>query len=70
MMDDRYYVQCLTAQIFLIRERISVDSKPGSNDRLVRAFDARHDADVFARCVNEKQMQLDELYGHWVQHAL
>jgi len=70
MTNDRYYVQRLTAQVFLIRERISADGKPGLGDRLVRAFDIRHDADLYANAVNEKQRMLDEQYGHWAQQAL
>jgi hypothetical protein len=69
-MNDRYYVQRLTAQVFLIRERVSADEKPGSGDRLVRAFDYRHDADLYANDGNEKQRMLDEQYGHWVQQAI
>lgn len=69
-MQDRYYVQHLTEQVFLIRECLSVDGKPGPGDRLVRAFDVRHDADLYARDVNERQRMLDEQYGHWVQLAL
>ena len=37
MMEDRYYVQVLTAQVFLIRERVSADREPGPGDRLVRS---------------------------------
>ncbi|HLZ57221.1 MAG TPA: hypothetical protein VKR06_09765 [Ktedonosporobacter sp.] len=68
-MEDRYYVQCLTAQVFVIRERLSVDGKPGPNDRFVRAFDMRDDAYMYVHDVNEAQRKLDEQYGHWVQHA-
>jgi hypothetical protein len=70
MLKDRYYVQCLTEQVFLIRECLSADGKPGRGDRLVRAFDIRHDADLYANEVNEKQRMLDEQYGHWVQPAI
>jgi hypothetical protein len=69
MMEDRYYVQRLTEQVFLIRERLSVDGEPGPDDRIVRSFDVRHDAYVYTDSVNEMQRKLDELYGHWVQHA-
>ncbi len=70
MMEDRYYVQRLTEQIFLIRERVSADGEPGPDDRIVRSFNARHDAYQYADSVNEKQKELDEHYGHWVQHAI
>ena len=70
MIEDRYYVQSLTEQVFLIRERRSVDGEPGSNDQIVRSFDVRHDAYMYAGSLNEKQRKLDENYGHWVQHAI
>ena len=55
MMEDRYYVQRLTEQVFLVRERISIDGRPGPDDRLVRSFDMRHDAEMYAGSVNERQ---------------
>ncbi len=70
MMEGRYYVQRLTEQLFLIRERMSADGEPGPDDRLVRSFDVRHDAYMYADRMNEKQKQLDEQYGHWAQRAL
>ena len=70
MMEDRYYVQRLTEQVFLIRERLSADGEPGPADRLVRSFDVRHDADMYASSVNERQRKLDEHHGQWTQHAI
>ena len=70
MMEDRYYVQRLTEQVFLIRERMSAEGGPGADDRIVRSFDVRHDAYVYAESMNERQKELDEQYGHWAQHAL
>jgi hypothetical protein len=70
MMEGRYYVQRLTEQVFLIRERMSADDEPGPDDRIVRSFDVRHDAYMYADSMNEKQKQLDEQYGHWAQRAL
>jgi hypothetical protein len=67
---NRYYVQPVTTQVFLIRECLSLDGKPGLDDRLVRAFDIRHDAEIYAHSGNEKQRQLDAQHGHWVQRAL
>ncbi len=69
MTEDRYYVQSLTEQVFLVRERVSTDGKPGPNDRIVRSFDVRHDAYMYVGNLNEKQRKLDENYGHWTQHA-
>ena len=69
MMEDRYYIQRLTEQVFLIRERLSADGWPGSDDRIVRSFDVRHDAYQYVGSVNERQRKLDEHYGHWAQHA-
>lgn len=64
MKKDRYYVQRLTEQVFVIRERLSTDGEPGPDDRIVRSFDARHDAHVYADSVNERQRKLDEDDGH------
>jgi hypothetical protein len=70
MIEDRYYIQRLTEQVFLIRERASPEGEAGPDDRIVRSFDVRHDANMFAESMNEKQRKLDEQYGHWAQHAL
>ncbi len=70
MTDDRYYVQQLTAQIFLIRERMSAGDEPGPDDRIVRSFDIRHDAYLYVSSVNDAQRKLDEDYGHWVRNAI
>jgi hypothetical protein len=69
-MEDRYYVQRLTEQVFLVRERVSTEGKPGPGDRIVRSFDARHDAYVYAESVNDMQRKLDEQHGHWAQHPI
>jgi hypothetical protein len=70
MMEDRYYVQRLTEQIFLVRERASADGGPGPDDRIVRSFNFRHDAYTFVGNVNDAQRKLDEQYGCWAQHAI
>ena len=59
-MEDRYYVQRLTEQVFLIRERKSVDGESGPDDRIVRSFVFRHDAYRYVDSMNEKQKKLDE----------
>ena len=70
MIDDRYYVQRLTEQVFLIRERASSEEEAGPDDRIVRSFNVRHDAYIYAESMNEKQRKLDEQFGRWAQHAL
>ena len=70
MMEDRYYVQRLTEQVFLIRERMSADAKPGPDDRIVRSFDVGQDAYRYVHAMNEKQKELDEHHSHWAQSAL
>jgi len=70
MLEDRYYVQQLTQQIFLVRQRKSVEEKPGPDDRIVRSFTIRHDAYIFASSMNEKQREIDEQHGTWVQAAI
>jgi hypothetical protein len=68
-MKDRYYVQHLTRGVFLVRERVSQESTPGPDDRVIRAFDILHDADTYVRTVNATQRSLDEQFGPWVQDA-
>jgi hypothetical protein len=70
VMEDRYYVQRLTEQIYLVRERKSAGSELGPDDRLVRSFNFHHDAYVYVGSVNDAQRKLDEQYGHWVQNAI
>ena len=70
IMEDRYYVQRLTEQVFLIRERKSADEGPGPDDRIVRSFVFRHDAYMYADTVNNKQKKLDEHHGYWAQPAI
>jgi hypothetical protein len=69
-MAERYYVQRLTEQVFLVRERSSAVGASGPDDRIVRSFNIRHDADAYADSMNEKQKKLDEQDGHWAQPAL
>jgi hypothetical protein len=52
-MNNRYYVQRLTEQIFLVRERLSVDGAPGADDRIIRSFQILHDASLYANSLNE-----------------
>jgi len=70
MKEDRYYVQRLTDQVILVRERTSLEGEPGPDDRIARSFDVLHDAYIYAESMNEKQRKLDEQYGPWAQHAL
>ncbi|HLH63160.1 MAG TPA: hypothetical protein VKV20_15880 [Ktedonobacteraceae bacterium] len=53
-MKDSYYVQRLTEQIFLIRERMGAGGEPGPDDRIVRSFSVRHDAYMYADSLNNK----------------
>ena len=64
VIGERYYVQRLTEQVFLIRERESADVESGPDDRIVRSFVFRHDAYVYVDNMNEKQKNLDEHHGH------
>ena len=63
MIGKRYYVQRLTEQVFLIRERKTVDGEPGPDDRIVRSFAVPHDAYRYVETMNEKQKKLDEHQG-------
>lgn len=70
LAEDRYYVQFLTPQVSLVRERVSTDQGSGLGDRLVRSFELRQDAYMYASTLNDAQRKLDERYGHWVQNAI
>ena len=52
-MKNRYYVQPLSEQTFIIRERISAQKGPGPNDRVIQSFSIRHDAYRYAHQMNE-----------------
>ncbi|GCE03660.1 hypothetical protein [Dictyobacter aurantiacus] len=51
-MKNRYYVQPLTEQVYLIRERLSASGGPGPNDPIVRSFSVRHDAYMYVNSIN------------------
>ena len=55
---DRYYVQSITEQIFVIREHAS-NSEGTGQDHIVKSFDTRHDAYAHADVLNEQQRKLD-----------
>ncbi|GCE30211.1 hypothetical protein KDA_56950 [Dictyobacter alpinus] len=59
-MENRYYVQCLSPQIFLVRERAAADQDPSANDRLVKSFDVRHDAYLYVNTFNEEHKSLPD----------
>ncbi len=70
MMADRYYVQRLTEQVFLVREYATAEGEPGPDDSIVRSFTMHHDAYMYADSLNSKQRELDRNYGHWTQSAV
>lgn len=69
-MKDRYYVQRLTEEIFLIRECMSADGEQGHDDRIVRSFSVRHDAYMYADSLNNKQKEPNEHAGRGEDHTL
>lgn len=52
---DRYYVQSLTAHIFVVRKYLSGERKPGPDDHIIRSFDNYHDASSHADQMNDEQ---------------
>ena len=56
---ERYYVQKITEQIFVIRDRVPVDEESEQNARIIKSFDMGHDAYVYVDILNEKQRKLD-----------
>ena len=61
--EERYYVQKVTEQIFVIRERVSEQEEPKHNTRIIKSFDMSHDAYVYVDMLNEKQRKLDAEKG-------
>ncbi len=57
---NRYYVQHLTEQIFLVREYQRADGVSGADDPIVRSFLVGHDAFQYAESLNEQQRKLDK----------
>jgi hypothetical protein len=53
--ESHYYVQSLPERVFLVRRCLSGEGKPGSDDRIVRSFDIRHDASSYADSLNDGQ---------------
>jgi len=58
MTEERFYVQSITEQIFVIRERES-DGKGMGQDHIVKSFDTRHDAYAHVDILNGQQRKLD-----------
>lgn len=67
---NRYYVQRLTEQVFLVRERLSAGRASGPDDRIVRSFAFRDDAYKCTDDLNEKQRELDEHDRQGAQKAI
>lgn len=58
--EERYYVQRITEQVFVIRERTPAgDGVSEPNDRIIKSFDMRHDAYIHVDMLNEQQRKLD-----------
>ncbi len=55
MGEGHYYVQSLTEHVFVVRRCLSIDGKPGSDDRIIRSFDIRHDAYSYTNSMNGEQ---------------
>lgn len=67
---ERSSVQSLIDQIFVICERLSTAQEPGLNDRIVRAFSTRYDADTSAGSLNERHRKLAEADGRRPQRIM
>ncbi len=57
--EERYYVQKITEQIFVIRDRVPADDEAEHKARIIKSFDMGHDAYVYVDMLNEKQRKLD-----------
>lgn len=61
MREPYYYVQPLTAQVFVVRRCMSASGEPGPDDAIVRSFEVHHDASSYARSLNESQSPHDSM---------
>ena len=59
LTEERYYVQKITEQIFVIRDRVPNTTEVEHNARIIKSFDMSHDAYVYVDMLNEKQRKLD-----------
>ena len=57
--EEHYYVQRITEQVFVIRERTPDGGEPGPHDRIIKSFDMRHDAYIYVDTLNEQQRKRD-----------
>jgi len=57
--EERYYVQKITEQIFVVRERVPESEEVEHTTHIVKSFDMGHDAYVYVDMLNEKQRKLD-----------
>jgi hypothetical protein len=55
IMNNHYYVQQLTEQVFVVRKCVSANGVPGPDDCIARSFNAQHDASLYASTMNERQ---------------
>jgi hypothetical protein len=67
---DRYYVQCLSTDHFVVRERQADQLQPGPSDLIVcDEFSTWPDAACYAKSMNRIQRKLDLIYGRWTKHG-
>ena len=69
MNGDRYYVQRLSSQEFLVRQA-EHRCRFTNGDRIVRRFEDADDASYYVKVANELQRQLDQRYGLWMHRAV
>ena len=59
MTEERYYVQKITEQIFVVRERVPEHEALEHGTHIIKSFDMSHDAYVYVDMLNAKQRKLD-----------
>ncbi len=57
-MEERYYVQKITDQIYVIRDRAPGDQESEPAARIIKSFDMAHDAYVYVDMLNVKQRKI------------
>ncbi len=59
-MEERYYVQKITDQIYVIRDRAPEARESEPTARIIKSFDMAHDAYVYVDMLNVKQRSLEK----------
>lgn len=68
--NDRYYVQQSNMGVYLVKERLESGQDKPDDSVVNEYYDSLYQASLFARQLNEYQLQLDTRYGRWMRHTI